>query len=298
MREENIIYGLYNLREERELARGSFGYILQDISDIKNRYMNLGFHLHEALRMKYYEDFGYENFYKFCEKNFKLEKTAVSRCMNVWLAFAEKQNDVRKMWVDKRYADYSYSQLCELLPLKDEQRAQIKPVMSVKDIREKKKEWKRIESKVESEKQDLVLLDLEKSLDIEEKCFDKTVKTNIKPEIVATSQQQEDEGWKDEYCRRAQPELPEMKNMDQREQWVLGYKSWPVWCQNDKTEEMFYRYDLPDGFSIVIKAYPEFIEWSGKEVERYELFLLKPGYKHFIDCKTNMTTIKEHLKKM
>ena len=40
---EKIIYGLINLREEREFARASHGYIMRDISDLKNQYIRLGF---------------------------------------------------------------------------------------------------------------------------------------------------------------------------------------------------------------------------------------------------------------
>ena len=39
---ENIkmqpVYGMLNLRETRELAKGSYEYIIKDIKDIKNNY--------------------------------------------------------------------------------------------------------------------------------------------------------------------------------------------------------------------------------------------------------------------
>ena len=34
--DEKIINGMINLREERELARASHGYIMRDIYDLKN----------------------------------------------------------------------------------------------------------------------------------------------------------------------------------------------------------------------------------------------------------------------
>lgn len=49
---ENIkvqpVYGMLNLRAERELATSSYEYILKDIKDIKNNYIRFGFHLWEC----------------------------------------------------------------------------------------------------------------------------------------------------------------------------------------------------------------------------------------------------------
>ena len=95
-----------------------------------------------------------------------------------------------------------------------------------------------------------------------------------------------------------QPELPVLKNMDQREEFVKGYKNWPVWTQNELTEETFYRFDLPDGSSIVVRSYPTWSEWRKIDMDNQRYYLLKPGYHHFADTETNMTTLKDHLKEV
>lgn len=106
-------------------------------------------------------------------------------------------------------------------------------------------------------------------------------------------------GWiEDKESVITQPELPVMKNMAQREEFINSYKSWNIWCRNECTEETFYRYDLPDGYAIVVKNYPYYIEWTKEESETEEYYLLDSGYRHFADCKTNMTQLKEHLKNM
>ena len=93
--------------------------------------------------MKYYEDFGYDNFYDFVDANFHMDKSAVSRCINVFLKFSRRtENDLPQMFIDDSYSKYSYSQLCEMLPMDEEQIKQIKPEMTIAAIREKKKEWK------------------------------------------------------------------------------------------------------------------------------------------------------------
>lgn len=506
MKDINIVRGTLKIREERELACASFEYIQKDIYDIKNQYMRLGFHLNEVQQMKYFEDFGYHDFYEFCEKNFKMDKSAVSRCMSVWWNFSSVQNQIHCMWVDKRYEKYNYSQLCELLPLSDQQREQVKPDMSVKQIREMKKDWKtRSEVTVhcyDENKKVLVATSQQKSaykteavvrneeslirvkgcegghdcfschvLECEirqEGCYCVTaplgnpfpctvlnVVENLKNEIgtdckfvnlqlavhrtgdnepvpcclgcknpcgyecrVSVDKRYKKEhavsskdmlkpdeaykiennftlqreiehfiaddlsidnaygatisavvkryletGYKEECnnCKlevwgqlyevirrediaefygsdhrilfdienarlereyqfffgkditspiyaednsletqqsQIQTEFPVLKNMQEREDFINSYKNWNIWCKYNETEDVFYKYDLPDGAAIVVKNYPMYIEWKKEEAEGSEYFLLKKGYKHFMNCKSSITELKEYLKNL
>lgn len=43
------------------------------------------------------------------------------------------------MWLDDKYKQYSYSQLREMLPMSEEKRKQVKPDMTIEQIREIKK---------------------------------------------------------------------------------------------------------------------------------------------------------------
>ena len=52
-----------------------------------------------------------------------------------------------------------------------------------------------------------------------------------------------------------QPELPVLKNNEQRAAFVDNYKSWPLWIETQETGERYYRYNLPDGTSFVVKTY-------------------------------------------
>lgn len=139
--ELNVKYGMYSLCEEREMAWHSLGYIMNDFADIKKRYISLGFHLDEFQRCKYYEDFGYLTFVDFCAENIPLDKGSISRCISVYQTFSEydKISSSRKMWVDEKYKDYSYSQLVEMLPLNFQVRELVPPDMSVAKIRNLKK---------------------------------------------------------------------------------------------------------------------------------------------------------------
>lgn len=139
----DIKYGMLNLREERELARASFKYIATDVCNIQQSYIQLGFHLCEAKRCGYYEDFGYDKFEDFVAANFGMEKSALSRCMNVYIKFFAKERYTPTVLPGKEprneYEQYSYSQLCEMVSLTSEQLKEIKPDMTIKQIRELKK---------------------------------------------------------------------------------------------------------------------------------------------------------------
>ena len=141
---------VYAPEEVNELARVSIGYIESDVMDIKKRYITLGFHLYEMDQCRYYEDLGYESLYECIEANFAMDKSAVSRCIGVWKAFAAvDDNGTRKMWVADRYKDFSYSQLTEMLPMSERDRCKIRSDMSVKKIREVKQQLKETKQKVD-----------------------------------------------------------------------------------------------------------------------------------------------------
>lgn len=103
--------------------------------------------------------------------------------------------------------------------------------------------------------------------------------------------------------RPKQPELPQLKNNDQRAAFIDVYETWPLWIDNQETGERYYRYDLPDGTSFVIKTYHSMLyDWKASVGMRYkegyganEEYLLEPG-KFFRDCRANRTTLIEKLK--
>ena len=105
--------------------------------------------------------------------------------------------------------------------------------------------------------------------------------------------------------RPKQPELPQLKNNDQRAAFIDAYETWPLWIDNQETGERYYRYDLPDGTSFVIKTYHSMLyDWKADVAMRYkegyganEEYLLEPG-KFFRDCRANRTTLIEKLKEI
>lgn len=276
MEEKKVVCGALYKNKERELASANFGYIQNDVMDIKNEYIRLGFHLNEACEMKFYEDFGYEDFYEYCEKNFGLDKSAVSRCIGVWSSFAMEQGHSRKMFLDDKYKLYSYSQLCEMLPLRPEQRRQIKPDMTVKQIREKKKEWKSQNKGVAKK--------------------------------VATSQLEQVEIEAEEVM---QPDLPLMNNNDQRKEWLHDYKAWGLWYRDEHIDVNYYKYDFADGSRLIVAEYPQRENYySTEKKDEYYFHLLYKKRKKYngknyddvqyynnTDCETYLIDFLKNLQK-
>jgi len=104
------------------------------------------------------------------------------------------------------------------------------------------------------------------------------------------------------------PVLPILKNNDQRKEFIDAYEKWPLWIETEETEERYYRYDLEDGSSFVVRVYftslfdyqaisksyeDRFHDGWGKE----EYYLLREG-RHFKECETNKSAMIDHLKEL
>ena len=102
-----------------------------------------------------------------------------------------------------------------------------------------------------------------------------------------------------------QPELPLLKNDKQRAEFIDAYEEWPLWIDTQETGEKYYRYELPDGTSFVIKTYHAMLyNYDALEYGNYkegygenEQYILKPG-KFFRDCRTNRSTLIDKLKEL
>ena len=100
-----------------------------------------------------------------------------------------------------------------------------------------------------------------------------------------------------------QPDLPNLKNNDQRKQFLETFHDWPVWFEVPEAAEVYYRYDLPDGCSLVICEYHYWVEWRqryGEDPEKTGTreYLLTPGYHYLEDCNSNRTAMVEKLKEI
>lgn len=111
------------------------------------------------------------------------------------------------------------------------------------------------------------------------------------------------------------PDLPKLKNNDQRKEFIDNYSSWPVWIDQNLTGERYHRYDLTDKVAMVVKvnlkhAWENYKETKTLEygAEQYYLIGVKSEYsvkgssfkeddtRTFYECGTNKSTLIEYLK--
>lgn len=116
--------------------------------------------------------------------------------------------------------------------------------------------------------------------------------------------EEDDELEEQEEPSPVQPDLPVMRNNDQRKEWLKNYKDWPVWFEVPEASEIYYRFNLPDGSSIVICEYHMWLSWKEKYSDENpdsigtREYLLNPGYRYLQDCCTNSTVLVDHLKNL
>lgn len=102
-----------------------------------------------------------------------------------------------------------------------------------------------------------------------------------------------------------QPELRLLKNDKQRAEFIDAYEEWPLWIDNQETGEKYYRYELPDGTSFVVKTYHSMLyDYKAGTGMRYkegygrnEQYILESG-KFFRDCSANRSAMIEKLKEL
>ncbi len=112
-----------------------------------------------------------------------------------------------------------------------------------------------------------------------------------------------------------QPELPILKNNEQRAAFIDAYETWSLWIETKETGERYYRYDLSEKVAIVVKVNWKHSWASYKESKDYEYgaqqyYLVgvksewhngKNAYvedesRTFYECGTNRSALVEYLK--
>lgn len=141
------------LSEAREDLKYRTKKIYDDLNVLKTDKFYLGLHLIEFFNSKSWSadpgwivpgatlsgkikgDRSTFSFMHYCEKHFGLDKSQVSRYMNIVDEFGDKALGYAKPW-----SEYSYSQLVEMLPLTKEQRLEVKPEWTIQQIRDYKRD--------------------------------------------------------------------------------------------------------------------------------------------------------------
>lgn len=138
--EAEIILGNCDTGNQKnmQLWSSNIYWVREDIRNIRTSFIKLGFHLNEIKRCEAYRIYGYDDFYEFCDNNFHLSDSTVRRHIQIYERFGEYRDNSMKMNIAPEYEKYSYSQLCEMLPVAACNIHGITPSMTIKEIREYK----------------------------------------------------------------------------------------------------------------------------------------------------------------
>lgn len=72
-----------------------------------------------------------------------------------------------------------------------------------------------------------------------------------------------------EIIEPVQPPLPEMKNNDQRKEWLNNYRSWGIWYKDEHTGATYYRYRFENEAELIVEEYECESEYVGKYTSSY-----------------------------
>ena len=264
--------------------------------------VQLGYMLRRVLEERLYVD-EYNDFDTYLEKELQMDYTMASRFIGINKKYSLLGNS---MDIAEKYEQYSQGLLIEMLNMTPEQERKITPDMTVKQAREVKKQARMPKPEPE------VILDGE-------------FREIQKPEEVATSQPDQNlsrlkklldgknrelEELQEAPEPEPQPELPILKNNDQRSAWLAKYKDWGLWYRDEHIDVNYYKYDFADGSRLVVAEYPQRNQyWNNTRNDEKYYHLLEKGkktykgetydesYRHQTDSATYLVEFLKNLQK-
>lgn len=109
----------------------------------------------------------------------------------------------------------------------------------------------------------------------------------------------------------SQPELPILKNNDQRKEWLGNYRDWGLWYRDKNLDVNYYKYDFSDGSRLIVEEYLQRAQyWDPKKLydeHHYHLLekdrkgyngtLFDNRYCHSADSETYLVEFLKNLQK-
>lgn len=127
----DLIYGSY-LTEYVSL-KDTIDELNKSIKSLSDSFIEIGYYLKKIKDHSKFKELGYESIYEFAEKNYNFSKTTTKNFISVYERFGEI-NDFANPVIDEKYSDYNFSQLVELVSVKDDLN-NFSPSQTVKEIR-------------------------------------------------------------------------------------------------------------------------------------------------------------------
>lgn len=105
--------------------------------------------------------------------------------------------------------------------------------------------------------------------------------------LLENEKEVEESEEEEEIIEPIQPELPVLKNNDQRKEWLNNYKEWGLWYRDENIDVNYYKYDFSDGSRLVVAEYPQRrMYWKANEFEDEHYYHLLDKRKYYGSEKT------------
>lgn len=318
--------GIFNPKEMG--YRDSLDIIKDESVKIQKSFVKIGWYLKHIRDDKLYIEEGYANIYECAADQLGYAQSTVSRLINICEKFS-RDNDSPEL--DTQYVGFDKSQMIEMLPLDKEELEKVTPEMTVKEIREIKESKKKKIGDIDkadrvgemdmpgqtSIEDDFPEYMPDMSPDLKNECYatshEKSERGNETQENIPPAGDVEDGGrfegmitfpWK-----TTQPELPTLKNDEQRKEWLGKYKEWGLWYRDTNIDVNYYKFDFADGSRLVVTEYPQrHSYYSDKPDDECFYHLLKKNkkgykknydekYRHQTDSKTDLVEFLKNVQR-
>ena len=227
----------------------------------------IGYILRRVLDLKLWQE-SYDDFDTYLQSELHIDYSVACRFIQINKKFSFLGNSAD---ICEKYLDFSQGLLIEMLNMTPEQEAKVTPDMTVKQAREIKKKDKK---PIPAQPQQLP--------DKQETIIDGNFRELKVPEQLATSQLE----IVNQDCD-LQPELPLLKNNDQRKEWLSRYKDWGLWYHDDHIDVNYYKFDFADGSRLIAAEFPHRRNhWNNGYSDQVYFHLLEKnckGYKSTYD---------------
>lgn len=115
----------------------SIDIIRDELHRTRRSFVKIGWYLKHIKDEGMFKEDGYADIFELALDKFNISQPTATRFMNICKKFSKNHDSPE---LDEKFVDFSVSQLFEMLPMNEEQREQITPDMTVKQIRETKED--------------------------------------------------------------------------------------------------------------------------------------------------------------
>lgn len=205
----------------------------EELKKTKQSFIKIGWYLKYIKDRELYGRDGYSSIYEFAKGKFHISQSTATRFMNLCMEFSAGSGSAE---LDKKYENFTVSQLVEMLPLGQGQKEKVTPDMTVRQIREIKNAAKRGPSKEMPKEASNPLGQAEPG------------------DTYATSHKGGTTGACPENKGR-EPRLPKFNNDAGCRGWLEDVEAWGLWYEDINIHARYYKHGFPDGSRLIAVRY-------------------------------------------